>query len=902
MLFFRPLTLLPYLTAAAACGLLPSIRAGTVYQPPFTISTYSGTAGVPGAQDGGRASARYNRPGRVALDTAGNFYIADTENHAIRKISAAGVVTTVAGSVGVAGSADGQGAQAQFHGPDGIAIDVSGIIYVGDTGNHTIRKITPEGVVTTVAGQAGSSGYFNGVGSSARFFSPRSVAVDSTGNIYVADDRNNAIRKISSDKTVTTLAGGAGAGSSDGTGSTAHFNQPFGLAVDGVGNVYVTDTNNGTIRKVTPTGKVTTVAGTTLVFCGSRDANADLAQFCNPEAIELDTAGNLYVVDSGNHAVRRIAPNGDVTTLAGVPGVSGSSDGTGSSAHFNYPKGIAVDSSGTIYIADTQNDTIRAGVVASPTPTPTPTPTSSPTATPSSTPTRTATPPTTPPAAGDLLVGEDTQVTRFSPEGGRISLLAGFAGVVSLAFDSNGNLFVGDTAGFNPGQGTIYKVTRDGTKSVFASLLFGPDALAFDGAGNLFEADFFSGSVFKFAANGAKSTFATGLYGPITAAFDQSGFLYVGCYRDGTIRKFAPDGSQTVFASGLTSGHGPCALAFDSSGNLFVADYGAKTIFRYGSTGGRTVFANNITELAALAFNSSGDLFVAADYDSVFQFEPDGTKSIFATGLQSTHALAFIPPLASPSKLGNIATRLAVQTGDNVLIGGFIITGAQPKKIIVRGIGPSLPFGEVLANPLLELHDGTGQLLEANDNWVDSPNKQAIIDSTIPPRKDLEPAIVRTLSANGSGYTAILRGVNNTTGIGVIEVYDLDNIVDSQLANISSRGLVQTGDNVLFAGMIVVGQATRNVIVRAIGPSLSIPGKLGDPMLELHDSNGTRLESNDNWIDSPNKQAIIDSTVAPTNDLEPAILRPLAPGNYTAVVSGANNTTGIAVVEVYTLN
>jgi hypothetical protein len=168
----------------------------------------------------------------------------------------------------------------------------------------------------------------------------------------------------------------------------------------------------------------------------------------------------------------------------------------------------------------------------------------------------------------------------------------------------------------------------------------------------------------------------------------------------------------------------------------------------------------------------------------------------------------------------------------------------------------------------------------------------------------LESAIVATLPANGSGYTAIVRGVNNGTGIGVVEAYDLDRTVDSKLANISTRGLVQTGDDVLIAGTIVVGQAPQKVLVEALGPSLSVPGKLEDPILELRDVNGTLLDSNDNWVDSPNKQAIIDTTIPPSNDLESAIIATLPAGGaqYTAIVRGVNGTTGVAVVEVFALN
>ena len=257
-----------------------------------------------------------------------------------------------------------------------------------------------------------------------------------------------------------------------------------------------------------------------------------------------------------------------------------------------------------------------------------------------------------------------------------------------------------------------------------------------------------------------------------------------------------------------------------------------------------------------------------------------------------------------PGNLANISTRLRVETGDNVLIAGIIVTGNAPKKIMIRAIGPSLPLADKLANPTLELRDGTGALLEANDDWIDSPNKQAIIDSTIPPSNNLEAAIVRPVPAGSASYTAIVRGVNNGTGIGVVEVYDLDTAADSKLANISTRGLVQTGDNVLIAGTIVVGQASQRVLIRAIGPSLPITGAMANPALELRDSSGTVLQANDNWVDSPDKQAIIDTTIPPTNDLESAMIAVLPANNasYTAIVRGVNETTGIAVVEVYALN
>ncbi len=261
-------------------------------------------------------------------------------------------------------------------------------------------------------------------------------------------------------------------------------------------------------------------------------------------------------------------------------------------------------------------------------------------------------------------------------------------------------------------------------------------------------------------------------------------------------------------------------------------------------------------------------------------------------------------PSATPTTLGNISTRLRVETGDNVLIGGFIVTGTQPKKIIVRAIGPSLPLAGALADPVLELRNSSGALIRSNENWRDDPTQESeIIATGIPPSNNLEAAIVETLPANGAAYTAIVRGANNGTGIGVVEAYDLDRTVNSKLANISTRGFVQTGDEVLIGGLIVLGQNPLRVIVRAIGPSLPFPGVLANPTLNLHDSNGTLLISNNDWRDDPAQESeIIATGIPPSNDLESAIVRDLTPGSYTAIVRGVSDTTGIAVVEAYGLN
>jgi hypothetical protein len=261
----------------------------------------------------------------------------------------------------------------------------------------------------------------------------------------------------------------------------------------------------------------------------------------------------------------------------------------------------------------------------------------------------------------------------------------------------------------------------------------------------------------------------------------------------------------------------------------------------------------------------------------------------------------------SPSHLANISTRLNVGVDDDVLIGGFIVRGSQPKRMILRATGPSLAgYGVIgaMADPTLELHDSTGAIIATNDNWQTGGQVSEITASGLAPRNPLESAIVATLQAGN--YTAIVRGVNNTTGIALVEGYELDSTT-TRLVNISTRGHVGVGNDVLIGGFIVTGSDSKTVMVRALGPSLGtgahpLAGVLVNPVLELHDRSGNLLSSNDDWVSSPQHAAIVASGLAPSNSVESAILTTLSPGNYTAIVRGANNTTGIGLVEVYDLD
>jgi DNA-binding beta-propeller fold protein YncE len=319
-----------------------------------TVITFAGT-GSAGAVDGTKAQASFDDPTQIAIDGQGFFYVTDKENNAIRRISPQGVVTTIAGT-GASGFSNTTGA-ITFNFPDGVAANSGGnYVYVADEGNNAIRLLTDQVTASTLAGD-GYPGYTNASDTAARFNAPAAVAIDSSGNVYVADDGNNVIRKISSKGNVTTLAGSGQRGSVDATGTAASFNQPQALCVDIAGNVYVADQGNNKIRKITAQGVVTTIAGNGTA--GLLDGKFTASEFNQPAGIAIDSNGNLFVGDSGNNVIRKIVPaTGAVITYAGS-GQAGATNGTLSSSTFSNPQGLVVTPQGLIYVVDTGNDLIR---------------------------------------------------------------------------------------------------------------------------------------------------------------------------------------------------------------------------------------------------------------------------------------------------------------------------------------------------------------------------------------------------------------------------------------------------------------------------------------------------------------------------------------------------------------
>lgn len=310
-----------------------------------------------GSLDGSGSAARFDGPDGIVLGPDGNLYVAERNSGTIRKVSQQGVAVTLAGSAGAPGSADGAGGAARFNEPTRLEADIDGNLYVTDTGNSTIRQVSASGAVTTLAGAAGECGSADGNAGNARFCKPQGITLDRNGNLYVADTANHTIRRIDRSNNVTTIAGAAGAcGSADGRGAQARFCEPQDIKVDDDGYLYVADTANSTIREISPSGDVRTIAGAA-GQCGSVDGQGAAARFCRQAGLTIDGAGNLFVADTGNGTIRRIGTSGEVNTVIGVAGaqnvVLGPLPGS-----LNAPRGITVLAAGSL-AATSQNMVLR---------------------------------------------------------------------------------------------------------------------------------------------------------------------------------------------------------------------------------------------------------------------------------------------------------------------------------------------------------------------------------------------------------------------------------------------------------------------------------------------------------------------------------------------------------------
>ncbi len=531
-------------------------------------------------------------------------------------------------------------------------------------------------------------------------------------------------------------------GSTDGDASRARFYEPQGIAVNASGSVYVADTINHTIRKISTGGQVTTLAGAPRA-AGKVNGIGGAARFNGPMGIAVDKTGNLYVADSDNNSVRKVTPAGKVTTFSTGPGAALGKQGYSPSPYFYSPQGVAVGRNGLIYVADTGHNTIWQ---------------------------------ITPVGQVSRLAGLDRS-REFSYDGTGTGADASFGSPRAIAAAPNGDLYVADRTGF------IRKVTPDGVVTTIA----GTDAYT-----NFTYPD----------GPGPNAKFEQ----PGGIAVNQDGIVYVSDYLTNRIRKITPSNFVTTLGG--------------AADNDFASGGGGYGVGAYA----------NLPRPTGLAVGRAGKLYIAVT----------SANSISATE----------PPAVAQAL--NISTRGRVEPGENVLIGGFVSRNDPSKKVLIRAIGPSLSKSGIAAlrDPVLELHDATGMIVATNDNWKISQQSQ--IEATGAAPQDAREAALIFRVEPSRPYTAIVRGKGADAGIALVEVYDLESTSGSVLVNMSTRGHVGVNAGVMIGGFILgpAGTGATPIVVRALGPSLASAGvqnPLPDPLLELRNAQGTLVTGNDDW-------------------------------------------------------
>jgi sugar lactone lactonase YvrE len=790
-----------------------------------TVTTLAGS-GTATYLDATGTNAGFNLPRDIAIDSVGNMYIVEWNNHRIRKITSAGVITTFAGS-GTATFLDATGTNAGFKNPTGIVIDSIGNIYVADFNNQRIRKITTDGVVTSFAGGNATLSYADGTGTNVGFSSPLGVAIDSLGNIYVAEYGNHRIRKITSAGVVSTFAGSGTTAFLDATGTNASFYRPYGIAVDSTGNVYVADSSNYRIRKITSAGVVTTLAGkSTATFVDGVGTNAG---FWVPQGVTVDSAGNVYVADTGNNRIRKITSAGVVTTLAGgLTGTTGTfADGIGTNAGFSNPIGLTVDYIGNIYVADTNNNLIRK-----------------------------LTGPIIAPTVYDANIFLDTTNPYKISTIGEVSTIAGsgtatyldgtgtnvgFNTPTGIFIDSLGNMYIAEfvnnrirkitSAGVVTtiaGSGATGSIDATGTNATFNN----PYGITIDYAGNIYVVDSANNRIRKITSDGVVTTFAgsgTGTWldgiginacfkNPLGITIDPSGNVYVGdCYNHrirkitsaGVVTTFAGSGTGTYLdATGTNAGFNmPVGVSIDFIGNLYVADYGNNRIRKITSAGVVTTIAGNgatgcidATGTNAVFYNPRG---VAVDFVGnmyVSDTNNDRIRKITSTGVVTTlagsGAQSYGDGVGTNSGF-NLANDIAVDLAGNVYLpdqGNHRI-----RRIETLGVGTSNFAGSGTATYL----DGIGINAGFNNSYglltMDSANNMYVADAANNRiRKITSAGVVTTLAGNGATGCIDATGTNavfyTPRGVAIDSSGNLyiTDMYNHRIRKITSDGVVTT--------------------------------------------------------------------------------------------------------------
>jgi gliding motility-associated-like protein len=698
--------------------------------PGGQLTVIAGIANISGYANGQGTTALFNNPAEMAIDGAGNIYIADEGNNVIRKVTPDGTVSTFAGT-GAPGSSDGTLTTATFDQPTGLAFDAAGNLYVSDFNTNIIRKITPAGNVSTFAGTANQAGKTDGTGAAARFSGPNYLVTDPAGNIYVSDLKNNIIRKITSAGIVTTMAGTGATGLNNGNGQVATFNGPQGMTLDPEGNLYVADRNNYVVRKITPSGIVSTFAGS-----GIRGATngypLTAVNLSYPSDIIIDASGDFYLADGGQ--IRKISPSGytidkplpqglnfDPTTgiISGIPTVVTPST--------NYTVTAYNTSGSSSYVIDL---TIKASPIQAP---------QISYITPRIYTVNTVITPLAPTNTGGPVPSNIYgQINTFAGSGtaGKIDATgraASFFNPAGIIFDAAGNLYVADA-----GNNQLRKITPGGTVSTVPNYHGNAFCLAIDGAGNIYVADAANNQVEKVSTSGAVSVLAghpaagsangtgiaAGFNKPVAIAIDVSGNLFVADELNNLIREITPEGAVSAFAgsgaqteadgTGISASFNhPAGLAFDASGNLYVSDNGGNTIRKISPAGAVSTFAGNGSAGSAdgpgtsatfngpqgLAFDEIGYLYVAdGGNNMVRKISPLGTVITIAGNAPGANA--------DNSNLNN-PTGIAIDASGNAYVSEYnshiisqvVLTGYFIDKPLPAGLTFDRKTGIISGTP-----------------------------------------------------------------------------------------------------------------------------------------------------------------------------------------------------------
>lgn len=860
--------------------------------PSGAITVFGGDAY--GAADGVEGAASFFSPTGLVADRTGNVYVADASNHTIRKISPEGMVTTVAGRARLAGAADGVGVSAQFSSPRAVAVDGSGNLLVADTNNHTLRRITPAGVVSTLAGQIGQSGSVDGVGGQARFSSPRSIAVDSAGNLYVAT--LHTVRKgvptaaPAPPILLTRLeeqSHGAILGASASFTVAATGTEPFtyqwarnGVALPGasratleIATVSAADEGSYTVTVSNGGGAITSAAARLNVTAPTLTSFVSRRSQLGGSFLWGIATGNGTLVAVGTGGTILSSPDGRVWTRQN----SGTSEWLVAVA-FGAGQFVAVGDHGTI--------------LTSP----------------------------------DGATWQPAKSPRVSARLNNVIYAPG--GFVAVG---EGSVFTASRDGQTWSQGLIHPYSNIPATGWLRGLAYAAGPLPFFATGQggagfiVFNGDLFGGNL----APGYLGVWS----GSQLVNFDLEATVAVfGSERDSLFVSIGEDGR--VLAREVAKRR---VRIYDTGKIKSVYYEFDQTTFKDipARTGIPGVRLRGLVQGAGALFatGENGVILGAPGYAGPWAAIPSGTTANLVNGVFVGNSLFVVgenetilqsTPIFQ-SRLMNVSTRGVVgldprtqAVGGRPMISGLVIAGKSPKRVLLRAIGPTLAaFGAqgTLATPVLTLFNSRGEIVATNSGWATAANAAEISAVTAQVgafalRADRDSALLVTLEPDA--YTASVSGAGSDSGLALLEAYDADPIADerSRAINLSTRGNVGTGAQKLITGFVVGGTATRRMLIRAVGPSLSafgVEGVLAEPQIEIYNSRGLLEQTIGAWSAQANAaelQAtaeIVGAFPLDEGSKDAAVIVTLAPGAWTVQVSGRNETTGAALVEVYDL-